>query len=74
MTDRSSDVRGLHGQSRAIRDAFRDALAAGVTDTEQLADILAAALAAGDPHRRQGTLFGPHPDHQPADPSLVITP
>jgi hypothetical protein len=45
-----SDARGQEFQSRAIRTAVLEAVAAGITDAEALDWVVAAELAVGDPH------------------------
>jgi len=52
-----ADRRGQAGQSSAIRDATRAALAAGITDPPALARIVDDAIALGDHHADQLTLF-----------------
>lgn len=52
-----ADRRGHHAQSLAIREAILNALAAGVTDADELAGVLAAVVALGDPYSDQLPLF-----------------
>ena len=54
------DERGPVGASRAVQDAIQRAVADGITDRFELADVLARAVAAGDPYRRLVPLFDHH--------------
>ena len=52
-----ADRRGQAAQSRAVRDAVRAAVAAGVTDLDQLDAVVRAVVFAGSPHQDQLPLF-----------------
>ncbi len=57
-TDRA-DLRGQPGQSLAIRAAVLHAVAAGTTDPDALAALVAEVVNEGDPYRNQYALFDP---------------
>jgi hypothetical protein len=52
-----ADTRGPAGQSHAIRDAVRHALATGVTDPHGLTAVVNAVITLGDRYADQLTLF-----------------